>query len=64
MPPVPNTYAFYLLSHGLVKVLLVAGLLREKLWAYPASLIVLSAFIAYQTYRYSSTHSITPTRSA
>lgn len=51
-------YAFYLLSHGLVKVFLVAGLLKEKLWAYPASLAVLGAFIAYQAYRYSFTHSI------
>ena len=50
-------YAFYLLSHGLVKVLLVAGLLKEKLWAYPLSLAVLAAFIAYQLYRYSYTHS-------
>src|SRR4051794_39661078 len=27
-------YAFYLLSHGVVKSVLVIGLLREKLWAY------------------------------
>lgn len=51
-------YAFYLLSHGLVKVLLVVGLLKEKLWAYPASLVVLAAFVAYQFYRYSFTHSL------
>ena len=51
-------YAFYLLSHGFVKVLLVIGLLKEKLWAYPASLFVLAAFIAYQFYRYSHTHSL------
>jgi uncharacterized membrane protein len=50
-------YAFYLLSHGLVKVLLVAGLLKEKLWAYPASLVVMAGFIAYQLYRYSYTQS-------
>jgi uncharacterized membrane protein len=49
-------YAFYLLSHGLVKLVLVAGLLREKLWAYPASFAVFGAFIAYQLYRYSYTH--------
>jgi uncharacterized membrane protein len=49
-------YAFYLLSHGLVKVLLVAGLLRNKLWSYPASLVVLGLFIVYQVYRYSYTH--------
>jgi uncharacterized membrane protein len=50
-------YALYLLSHGLVKVLLVVGLLREKLWAYPSSLVALAAFVAYQLYRYSYTHS-------
>lgn len=49
-------YAFYLLSHGLIKVCLVAGLLRNKLWAYPASLVVLGLFIVYQLYRYSHTH--------
>ncbi|MCT7378092.1 DUF2127 domain-containing protein [Chelativorans salis] len=49
-------YAFYLLSHGLVKAVLVAGLLRERLWAYPASLVALAGFVAYQLYRYSYTH--------
>lgn len=49
-------YAFYLLSHGVVKSILVVGLLREKLWAYPASFAVFGAFIAYQLYRYSFTH--------
>ncbi|MEO5809164.1 MAG: DUF2127 domain-containing protein [Sphingomicrobium sp.] len=52
-----NFYAFYLLSHGVVKVALVAGLLMRKLWAYPASLVVMMLFIAYQIYRYSYTHS-------
>ena len=51
-------YAFYLLSHGLVKVVLVYGLLKEKLWAYPASFVVFGAFIAYQLYRYSFTHEL------
>jgi uncharacterized membrane protein len=50
-------YAFYLLSHGLVKLLLVAGLLRGKLWSYPASIVALILFIAYQVYRFSFTHS-------
>jgi uncharacterized membrane protein len=49
-------YAFYLLSHGLVKGALVIGLLKEKLWAYPASFVVFGAFILYQLYRYSFTH--------
>src|SRR5258708_10300404 len=51
-------YAFYLLSHGVIKMLLVARLLRNKLWAYPASLVVLGLFIVYQLYRFSSTHGV------
>lgn len=50
-------YAFYLVSHGLVNALLVVGLLKEKLWAYPASLVVLTGFIGYQIYRYWLGHS-------
>lgn len=42
----------------MAKLLLVAGLLREKLWAYPASLAVLGLFIVYQLYRYSYTHGV------
>ncbi len=48
-------YSFYLFSHGLIKVLLVAGLLRNKMWAYPASLAVLGLFVVYQMYRFSYT---------
>jgi uncharacterized membrane protein len=51
-------YAFYLLSHGLVKVMLVVGLLKEKLWSYPTSLIVLALFVLYQLYRFSYTHGL------
>jgi uncharacterized membrane protein len=49
-------YAFYLLSHGIVKLLLVVGLLKNKMWSYPASLVVLGLFIVYQIYRFSYTH--------
>lgn len=49
-------YAFYLLSHGIIKSVLVGGLLRERLWAYPASFAVFGLFIVYQLYRYSFTH--------
>jgi uncharacterized membrane protein len=49
-------YAFYLLSHGVIKAFLVIGLLRNKLWAYPVSLVVLGLFIVYQLYRFSYTH--------
>jgi uncharacterized membrane protein len=45
--------AIYLLSHGLAKVVLVVALLRNQLWAYPATIALLGAFIAYQLYRLS-----------
>ena len=51
-------YAFYLLSHGVIKAFLVIGLLRNKLWAYPVSLVVLGLFIVYQLYRFSYTHGV------
>lgn len=43
--------AIYLLAHGVVKVVLVAALLRNKLWAYPWMLAVLILFIVYQCYQ-------------
>src|SRR4051794_30020984 len=43
--------AAYLLLHGIVKVVLVAALLRNQLWAYPWTIAFLLAFIAYQLYR-------------
>ena len=48
----------YLIIHGLIKIFLVAGLLRGRLWAYPLSLWFLAAFIVYQSYRYTYTHSV------
>lgn len=53
-----SSYAWYLVSHGVIKLVLVAGLLRERLIAYPLSLVALGGFILYQLYRYSYTHSI------
>ncbi|HVB78982.1 MAG TPA: DUF2127 domain-containing protein [Candidatus Binataceae bacterium] len=53
-----NFYAFYLISHGIVKLALVIGLLRNKLWAYPASLVVLVLFMIYQIYRFYYTLSV------
>lgn len=43
--------AFYLLSRGIIKLLLVIALLKNQLWAYPASLVVLGCFMVYQMYR-------------
>ena len=50
--------AFYLLSHGVIKIFLVVGLLRNKLWAYQSAIVVFFLFIAYQLYRFTYTHSV------
>jgi uncharacterized membrane protein len=40
--------AVYLLVHGVVKVVLVLAVLRDRLWAYPWLIATLIAFIGYQ----------------
>jgi uncharacterized membrane protein len=50
--------ALYLLSHGLFKIVLVAALLRDKIWAYPWMLVFLIVFIVYQIYRMTFAFSI------
>ncbi len=50
--------AIYLLSHGIIKLGLIWAMLRGKMWAYPWSMLAISGFIAYQLYRYASTHSV------
>jgi uncharacterized membrane protein len=42
--------AIYLLSHGVSKIVLVALVLRDKLWAYPWLMALLGVFIVYQLY--------------
>ena len=49
--------ALYLLSHGVVKVLLVLSLWRERQWAYPAAIALFSLFVVYELYRFSRTQS-------
>lgn len=50
--------AFYLIIHGAVKLWLVIGLLRRKLWYYPTALVVFFLFIVYQLYQFSFNHSV------
>ena len=50
--------AAYLFSHGAVKLWLILGLLREKLWYYPTAMVIFGLFIVYQLYRFSFTHSV------
>src|SRR5579871_1241301 len=43
--------ALYLLSHGILKIVLVVEVLRGQLWAYKALIIVTGLFVIYQAYR-------------
>src|SRR5665213_2023176 len=43
--------AAYLLAHGVVKIILVAEVLRDHLWAYKALIGVTALFVVYQLYR-------------
>jgi uncharacterized membrane protein len=49
---------FYLMSHGIIKCILILLLLHRKLWAYPLTIVTLILFIAYQVYRYTLTQSV------
>lgn len=42
---------YYLVSHGLAKVILVVALWLNRMWAYPAMIVLLFVFILYQLYR-------------
>jgi uncharacterized membrane protein len=50
--------AFFLLSHGIVKLFLIIAVLRKKPWAYPAFMIALGLLIVYQSYRLSHVFSV------
>jgi uncharacterized membrane protein len=41
---------FYLLSHGIIKLIIITGLFLKKKWAYPASIVGLGGLILYQIY--------------
>jgi uncharacterized membrane protein len=49
---------FYLMSHGIIKCILILLLWRRKLWVYPLTIVSLILFIAYQIYRYTLTQSV------
>lgn len=54
-----GVWAFILLSHAIVKIILLAGLWENKrLWYYPVSAIVFAGFVVYQLYQISLTPSI------
>lgn len=49
-------WALYLIVHALAKLTVVAGLALNIIWAYPASIVVLVGFIAYQGQQYVLNH--------
>lgn len=55
-PGVARFGAVFMLSHGLVKVGLVAALLWRRTWAYPVAIVAFLVFLAYQLSRYAHTH--------
>ncbi len=50
--------AIYLLLQGILKIFLVVGLIKKKIWVYPFSMYVFLMFIFYQTYRFTHTHAV------
>ncbi len=48
---------FYMLSHGIVKFVIIFMLWRQKLIAYPLSVAMFTFFIIYQIYHYETIHS-------
>lgn len=50
--------ALYLITRGGIKIGLIAALLKHKLWAYPLSIAVIVAFMAYQVRDVYLTHSL------
>jgi len=49
--------ALFILAHGIVNLFLFISLLKEKLWAFPIAIGIVSTFIVYQFYRFSHNHS-------
>jgi uncharacterized membrane protein len=48
----------YLASHGIVKLFLMIAILRNKAWAYPASIAVMVLFMLYEAVHFVQTYSI------
>ena len=49
-------YVWFFLSHGALNLALAIGLLLQKLWAYPAAMVVLALFIVLQMHRFIHVH--------
>jgi uncharacterized membrane protein len=57
-PHVQTFGAIYLLIHGVVKGVLIFGLLQRKLWSFPAAIAIFSLFVMYQSFKWFQHHSL------
>jgi uncharacterized membrane protein len=48
----------FLIVHGVVKLALVGGLAANKLWPYPAGIVMFAGFTIYQIYQLTHQHSL------
>jgi uncharacterized membrane protein len=48
----------FLIVHGIVKLVLVGGLATNRLWSYPAAILVFAGFTIYQLYQLSQQYSL------
>jgi uncharacterized membrane protein len=55
---VQHFYAWYLMGHGFLKLLMVFMLARRILWAYPLAMAVLAGFVTYQIHHWTESHSV------
>lgn len=51
-------WAFIFIAHGLVVMLLVIGLVKEKLSIYPFAAVLFGCLLAYQIFHIAYTHSL------
>ena len=50
--------ALYLLIRGAIKLVIIIALLKNKIWGYPALLVVMTGFLAYQFYQIATAGSL------
>lgn len=53
-----NFMITYMVFHGLIKLIIVYLLYKNKIWAYPFSVAVLILFVIYQMYKFMTLHSV------
>jgi uncharacterized membrane protein len=49
--------SIYLIGQGVIKIFLILGIFKKKLWAYQLAIYSFLAFTFYQIFRYNHTHS-------